>query len=122
MWAVIIYNSIHKHVEKFNELKGRYGAIRYCIRMRVKFAHRDDVKVEVISCLKAYKPKGEKTRKDTWWCPYCRKYRRFYHDGYIGIKKCPVCQIGESDFYVKTYNKLWHKGKGDKGKKKVDKK
>jgi rubrerythrin len=117
MWAVVLYNSRHKHIEKFHRLKGDpnkgiFGAEDYMERMQKLFEHRTDIVIELISLTKAFPPdENQKKRKGLWWCPYCGKYRKFKHNSNLNLKICPICGIGERDFYVRSYNNLWHKGK-----------
>ncbi len=49
-------------------------------------------------------------KKNIFWCPYCAAYRKFkpWHK----YKRCEICLISDSDFYVKKYNGLFLKGKG----------
>lgn len=110
MWAIVLHNKVHKHIEKFGKLEGRYGAERYMKRMKKRFKHRTDIVIEMISLTMAYPPDEEqKQRKGWWWCPYCRKYRRFKQDSFLNMKRCPVCEVGEREFHVKQYNNLWYK-------------
>lgn len=40
------------------------------------------------------------------WCPYCSNKVIFKRDKKLGIKKCPICNISEKDFWVKRVNSL----------------
>ena len=110
MWAVVIYNDKHKHIEKFHSMKGYYGAGRYFLRMKRRFGKFPSIKIEIISCLKAYPPSG-KGKKGEWWCPYCRRWRKFKSNGYLGVKQCKVCGVSDREWYVKKYNGLLEKPK-----------
>ncbi len=114
MWAVIIYNRNHKHFERFYKKLGSYGALKYFLRVKKKFSHREDIQVAMVNITKAMPPPDDlKLKRKEWWCPYCRKPRVFKNNSYIGYKQCPVCGMGDGDFYVRQYNNLW-KGAGKK--------
>lgn len=115
MWAVIIFNRNHRHVEKFGKRKGPYGAVQYKERMEERFSHRSDITVNMINITKATPPEEEtKKRKGELYCPYCCKVRKFQIDAYLGKKYCPVCGVSDREFYVRTYNHTWGKA-GKKG-------
>ncbi|PKM70642.1 MAG: hypothetical protein CVU93_01040 [Firmicutes bacterium HGW-Firmicutes-18] len=40
------------------------------------------------------------------WCPYCSNKVIFVRDKKLGVKKCPVCNITERDYWVKRVNKI----------------
>jgi len=76
-------------------------------KAKKKYEDRPDVVVEIISRTKGFAPpRGSKGRYGEWWCPYCGKYRRFYNDTELGVRRCPVCGISETAFYVDYYNGL----------------
>lgn len=68
--------------------------------------------VHIIDCNKAtpppedYKPKGNSR---IMWCSYCATKRRFKKSN--GYKKCRICGISDSDFYIRIHNKLDSRGK-----------
>jgi hypothetical protein len=73
--------------------------------MMKRFSKRPDIKIEIVSALKGFPPDPEKKKKrGEWWCPYCRKYRKFKHNSYLNVKECPVCTMNDRDYYVKLYN------------------
>lgn len=65
--------------------------------------------VDIISCSKAFKiqKNSVQTHRSQIWCPYCIKFRRFVDDNYLGVRRCSICGISDSDFYVRRYNRLW---------------
>lgn len=43
-----------------------------------------------------------------WWCPYCRKFRRFHYLPAIEMKVCEFCRVRETDWHVHMCNPvLW---------------
>ncbi len=40
------------------------------------------------------------------WCPYCSNKVIFIKDKRLGVKKCPICNITEKDYWVKKVNHL----------------
>ncbi len=87
----------------------------------------------LVSCRRAFPPKGDEPLDTKIWCPYCRKWRDFVipfgdddaeiakPDGTINlnavyslyrrseIRVCLWCTISVQDFFVKLYNPdLWH--------------
>lgn len=51
-------------------------------------------------------PKGIKLKRNQLWCPYCSNIVVFKKDKKSGVKKCPICNISNRDFWVKKINKL----------------
>jgi len=51
-------------------------------------------------------PKEIILSKKQLWCPYCSNKVVFKKDKKLGIKKCPICNISEKDFWVKKVNAL----------------
>lgn len=51
-------------------------------------------------------PKNIALSKKQLWCPYCSNKVVFKRDKKLGIKKCPICNISEKDFWVKKVNSL----------------
>ena len=94
--------------------------------LREKYAGRDDITIGVVSRLKAFPmPDKVKLKRNQMWCPYCVKPREFKkgqlveHDGISFLsdyRRCVVCGMSDNDFYVKTYNHLWHNSKETKVK------
>lgn len=41
-----------------------------------------------------------------WWCPYCARSRHFYLDEQFDLRRCNICNISESDYYVRRYNRI----------------
>lgn len=41
-----------------------------------------------------------------YWCPYCRNWE-YWETGDDGYKRCPICGISDSNYYVKLFNNLW---------------
>ena len=39
-----------------------------------------------------------------WWCPYCRKARKFRRSRELKVRRCGICGISDRDFYVRIYN------------------
>ena len=76
---------------------------------KLKEASQDEgMLIDLVSGSRAYAPKhGTKIPRGHYWCPYCLKPRIFYNDSEIGVKKCSVCGISDSDFYVKKYNGIF---------------
>ena len=66
--------------------------------------------IDLVSGTRAYGPKkGIHIKRYEMWCPYCIKPRAFVNDQRLGVNKCPVCGISDSDFYVKKYNGIFKK-------------
>lgn len=79
----------------------------YAIKLK-KEDPESNMKIDLVSGTKAYPPnKDTKLGKYENWCPYCMKPRVFYNDNNLGVKRCPVCKISESDFYFKKYNGIF---------------
>lgn len=86
-------------------------------KIKKKYAHRDDLIVEIISRRVAFKkPEDLRLKHNHLWCPYCRKARQFKTGQVVEIdgityvsseRRCVVCQMSDNDYYVKTYNHLW---------------
>lgn len=51
-------------------------------------------------------PSGISLVKKQLWCPYCSNIVTFKKDKKSGVKKCPICNISEKDFWVKKINRL----------------
>ena len=67
-----------------------------------------DMYIDLVSGTRAYPPKKDmKGKRYEMWCPYCVKYRSFITDQRLGVEKCPVCGMSDSDFYVKKYNGIF---------------
>ena len=62
----------------------------------IKFNENPDEKI----------PKGVVLTKIQIWCPYCSNKVIFKKDKKLGIKKCPICNISEKDYWVKKVNSL----------------
>lgn len=62
--------------------------------------------IDIISRTMAFPPKKPITR-GSYYCPYCRKDRKFVIKNSTGYKHCTICGISDQDFYVKKYNGLW---------------
>lgn len=56
-------------------------------------------------------PQNIKLKKNQFWCPYCSNIVIFVRDKSKGVKRCPYCNISDSDYYVRKINKLWVKGR-----------
>lgn len=92
-------------------------AKRFAKAIREKYEHRDDVVVEIISRSHAFpKPRDKKAGRNELWCPYCGKFRRFkrnqmiYIDGIEFVSetnRCIICQMSDTDYWVRTYNDTW---------------
>ena len=54
-------------------------------------------------------PRGKPSKKDLKWCPYCSQWSKWVEDK-NGYDRAECCGISDSDFWVKTHNKLWDKG------------
>jgi len=65
-----------------------------------------DLEVYEVDAYDAHAPK-EQINKG-YWCPYCRTWD-YWKTNRLGYKACQICGIGDSDFYVKNYNKLWNR-------------
>lgn len=64
--------------------------------------------IDLVSGTRAYPvKKGTHIPKNHLWCPYCIKPRVFLEDSVSGNRKCTVCGISDSDFYVKNYNGIF---------------
>jgi len=48
-----------------------------------------------------------------YWCPYCQQWE-YWKATEGGYKKCPICGVSDSDYYVKTYNNIWGSRMGSK--------
>lgn len=108
MVAVIIYNENHKHMEKFFQKGGKYGARRYYRRVKRLFEDKE-VEIKIISLINPSPlDPDKKQRKGELWCGYCREFRKFKRGEY-GTRECPVCGISDADFYVRNHNHLWRK-------------
>lgn len=75
------------------------------------------VTVELISLTKAFKApdkyakflsEGRTVVKGHHWCPYCRQFRVFAFDSYLGVNRCPICTISDQDFFFKKYNGIFY--------------
>jgi hypothetical protein len=85
--------------------------------IRIKYADRHDMVVELISRRKTFpKPKGLILKRNDLWCPYCVKPRQFKGNQLVQLdgisfisdyKRCVVCGISDNDYHVKTMNHLW---------------
>lgn len=98
----------------------------------VERMRRGGTKVHLVSCRRAFPPKGDEPLDTKMWCPYCRKWRDFVvpfgdddaimvnPDGSINlnayyslcrrseIRVCLWCTVSVQDFWVKMYNPdLW---------------
>ena len=51
-------------------------------------------------------PEGIILKKKQLWCPYCSNIVMFKKDKKTGVKKCPICNISDKDFWVKKVNRL----------------
>ncbi len=51
-------------------------------------------------------PNGIILSKKQFWCPYCSNKVIFKKDKKSGLKKCPICNISERDFWVRKVNRL----------------
>ena len=68
----------------------------------------EELQIDLVSGTKAYGPKRDTVvPRGHRWCPYCVQSRRFIEDKKLGVKKCQVCGISDSDFYYKKYNRSW---------------
>ncbi len=50
------------------------------------------------------KPINIKLSRNQIWCPYCSNIVVLKKDNRSGVKKCPICNISERDFWVKKIN------------------
>ena len=104
LWGVSIRNAKVRRMIICDSLEQAKKIGRAALK---KFADRKDVTVEIISRTKAFAPpEGFKHTRSVWWCPYCKKIRRFYHDEYVDARRCPVCGISDREYYVRKYNGL----------------
>lgn len=71
----------------------------------LKRKHKD-WKIYVISLTVPFKTpnKPNPCKRGVYWCPYCRAWREYYWDDWVGRWKCPVCGISTRDYYVKQCN------------------
>ena len=51
-------------------------------------------------------PEGIILKKRQVWCPYCSNIVIFKKDKKSGVKKCPICNISDKDYWVKKVNKI----------------
>lgn len=51
-------------------------------------------------------PDGVSFKKKQLWCPYCSNIVVFKKDKKTGVKRCPICNISDKDFWVKKINRL----------------
>lgn len=50
----------------------------------------------------------EQNEMGNWWCPYCRRFRRFLYNAWRQKRLCEFCRTTETDFHVKKCNPvLW---------------
>lgn len=106
MWAISIRTPRTSKLIKFKAHPKK--AVEKAKEVKMKFRDNSEITVELISVTKAFAPPEDFKRKgNKWWCPYCRKIRVFKLDKVFDIKRCPVCGIGERDWYVRRYNNLW---------------
>lgn len=52
------------------------------------------------------------------WCPYCCCGRDFRFNAFLGVRRCQICRISESNWYVKVWNKFPEKASRPKKPKK----
>lgn len=113
VWKIIIRYAGTRRVIKFVG-KGKQTSSEVFAKAKeyaktLKVADTDNVvSIDLVSGTKAYAPKeGTKIPRNQLWCPYCVKPRPFIDKPDIGVRKCPVCGISDSDFYVKKYNGIF---------------
>ena len=73
-----------------------------------KLKNNPNVECHTVDILQAHQPPIEESSKG-YWCPYCQNWEYWIADA-GGYKRCPICGISDNDFYVKSYNKIWHLG------------
>jgi hypothetical protein len=96
------YTSYVEAKERAAEINERYG---------------DRVEAHVVSRQLGYGPPYSKVsdrqmldynEQRIWWCPYCRKLRRFLYRPALEMKACEFCLTKETDWHVRMCNPiLW---------------
>jgi glutaredoxin len=110
LWKIIIRSSGNKKILRFmgksehTNMQVYEKAKAYAKELRAADTTGRQ-SIELVSGTKAYGPKKDTVvPKNHLWCPFCVKARIFLEDNSLGVKRCIVCGISDSDFYVKKYN------------------
>jgi hypothetical protein len=113
IWKIIIR---YAGTKKIIKLRGKPGDSNTYVfekakayAKKLKEADTDSsTKIDLVSGTKAYPPRrGVVIPRGHKWCPYCVQPRIFIENKTLGVKKCQVCGISDSDFYYKKYNHSW---------------
>lgn len=113
IWKVIIRYSGTK---KIFRIKGKpedanmvvFGKAKAYAKKLKEADEEGNMKIDLVSGTKAYPPKKDtKIPRGHKWCPYCVQPRIFIEDRSLGVKRCQVCSISDSEFYYKKYNRAW---------------
>jgi hypothetical protein len=119
IWKIIIRYAGTRKIIRFKGKEGQSSADVFAkakeYAKQLKKADEDDtVSIDLVSGTRAYAPpKNAVIPKHQLWCPYCVKPRPFMEKPEIGVSKCPVCGISDSDFYVKKYNGIFREEYND---------
>lgn len=102
LYSVIIIKGSHRHRLK---PRGFDEAVEIFQQAVVRFG---DDHCFFVSCKDRYPVReGFVRRGKLLWCPYCGEGRAFRLDKRIQLYRCPICEVTENEFHVRTANGLW---------------
>lgn len=102
-FAIKINNQIFKIKSDDEFAKAYLSVIEKAKELKIKYPNKD---INVISLTIPFKVpnKPNPGRKDTYWCPYCRKWRLYLWNEEMGYWACEICNITTRDYYVRQAN------------------
>lgn len=114
-WKLVVLDR-KKHTRKVKKYWSYKEAKEAVARLEEKYGDR--IEAHVVSRQIGYGPPYSKVtdyqiirqnQRRRYWCPYCRKFRRFLHLPSAGCRACEFCHTRETDFHVIKCNPIfWH--------------
>ncbi len=115
LWGISVRNTksheiIHFPVRENESREANFKRVKeYYFKLKKK---NPNCTVELISRNQAFPPKTEtKPKRGYMYCPYCRKERRFIRNEELDVKNCIICNMSDSDYWVRKFNHLFEKPK-----------